>query len=131
MIERKRNGTRRIELLVPCDVGCGRIIDVVEIKACTLDHVLRWQAGLINDPLALLAELSGLGADILGQLTYPDADIVMQEFALHVPAAIRGSLGQTAIVPAPPAEAPAQEPGPPLPPELETSEVDSEMFKVA
>src|ERR1700730_11871740 len=100
MIERKRTGARRVELVAPFDAGCGRIIDAVEMKPVTLDHVLRWQAGSAGDPLALLAELSGLGADILGQLTYPDADIVLQEFALHCPTALRASLGQTAIVPA-------------------------------
>ena len=127
MIERKRTGARRIELVAPFEVGCGRVIEAVEIKPVTLDHVLRWQAGMIGDPIALLAELSGLSADILGQLTYPDADIVMQEFALHCPAAIRVSIGQTAIVP--PAENQEQEP--PVPQGMEEPDVDTEMFKVA
>ena len=128
MIERKRTGARRVELVAPFDAGCGRIIDAVDIKPVTLDHVLRWQAGLVSDPIALLAELSGLGADILGQLTFPDADIVMQEFALHCPPAIRTSLSQTAIVPspAPVAEASEQPQGQPDEPE-----VDPQMFKVA
>src|ERR1700730_4334370 len=127
MIERKRTGARRVELVAPFDAGCGRVIDAVEMKAVTLDHVLRWQAGMVSDPLALLAELSGLGADILGQLTFPDADIVMQEFALHCPAAIRASMGQTAIVPAP---AGANEPAPEVeePPSApDESDVDTEM----
>lgn len=137
MVERKRTGARRVELVAPFDAGCNRIIDAIEMRPVTLDHVLRWQAGLIGDPFALLAELSGLTADILGQLMYPDADIVMGEFALHCPPAIRNTLGQTAIVPS--ADAPAvREPQPPpheddpdTPPDLADEGVDSKMFEVS
>lgn len=102
MIERKRTGVRRIELLAPFEAGCGHIIDALELRPVTLDIVLRWQSGAIDGPMALLAELAGVTGDILGLMTYPDCEIVLNEFSLHCPAAIRHSV---ASAPSPPIHA--------------------------
>lgn len=112
MTEIKRGGMRRIELFCPFDAGCGRTIDAVVLRPATLDHTLRWQQGRIAGPMALLAELSGLGQDVLGQMTYPDADIVLAEFAMHLPPAIRQSIASFAPAEQVPEAAPEEIPEP-------------------
>jgi hypothetical protein len=97
MITRKKNGSRVVELIVPLEPGCNVKHESVTLKPVTLDHVLRWQNGLIAGPMAMLAELSGLAESTLGLLQYPDADIVLQEFSLHLPATIRQAVAESAI----------------------------------
>lgn len=99
-----RNGTRTIELFNPVNG-----MDRITFKPVTLDLSLRWQAGEMGGPLALMAELTDMQEAILGMLTYPDADRVMSEFMYHLPDVMRQSVAQA---PARPIRAePAPQPG--------------------
>lgn len=89
MIDRKKDGTRSIGLYCPISPAPGVSLASIELRPVTLDDVFRWQAGKIAGPMAFLAELAGLTEDTLGLLQYPDAEIVLQEFSIHLPAAIR------------------------------------------
>ena len=106
MNERRKDGSRRIELTNPIDAGCKVVIDHLILKPVRLGHVLRWQNGKIKSAMALLAELSDQVEATLEQLCFSDADMVMGEFALHCPSQIRSTLGRAAAVDDP-GEAPA------------------------
>lgn len=91
---RTRKGERRVELYVPLEGLGPQPIESITFKAVTLDQVLRWQSGEINGVLALASELSNLQEPFLRQITYPDAQFVMDEFMAHIPETIRASIAE-------------------------------------
>ena len=48
----------------------------------------------IPTSLALMSELSGRSEDILRQICYPDADLILAEFMLDLPLSIRQSVAE-------------------------------------
>jgi hypothetical protein len=94
--EVRRDGSRTIALLLPF-VHEGLTVEAITFKAPVLETTLRWQDGSIDGVLALMSELSGLSVAALGQLRYPDADLVMDHFMAHVPRPISASIAEGKI----------------------------------
>jgi hypothetical protein len=101
-------GGRVVELLCPFE-HLGRPINEVRFKPVELDHLLRWQAGEFGSSMALMAVLADEEQGTLRALTFPDADRVLAEFMMHLPAAIRADIESGRIPIASPAEAPQPE----------------------
>jgi hypothetical protein len=102
MAEVRRDGSRTIALLMPFE-HLGVMIEAVTFKAPVLDTTLRWQSGQVDGVLNLMSELSGLSVEALGQLRYPDADLVMDHFMAHLPRLISANIANGEVpTPAPP-----------------------------
>jgi hypothetical protein len=96
VVDVRRDGSRTIGLLMPFAHG-ELIIEAVTFKPPVLDTTLRWQNGHIDGVLGLMSELSGLSIEVLGQLRYPDADLVMDHFMAHLPRPISTSIANGEI----------------------------------
>src|SRR4051812_16393733 len=115
MTEVRRDGSRTVALLMPF-THLGQNVEQVTFKPVVLDVTLRWQEGAIGGVLALMSELTGLPEHMLGQLRYPDADLVMDHFMAHLPKPISSSIANGEIpVPLAPIEPEATEAFPPMP----------------
>lgn len=102
MIVLKADGGRRIELFVPFEF-LGVKVDSVTIAPLMLDHVLRWQKGAWQDSFDLLVEMTGMKAETLRRLRYPDADRVLTTFFEMLPPEIQSGI-QRGDIPQRPAE---------------------------
>lgn len=96
MTHTTRRGERVVDLFVPIDV-LGVEHTEIRFRAVQLDHMLRWDEGGITSAIALMAELAELDEMSIRLITYPDAELVMNEFLAHVPALIREDILQRRV----------------------------------
>jgi hypothetical protein len=80
-----------VHFYVEQDVA-GRKLTSLDVDACRLDHLVRWQEGQIASSMALLAELTRMPEMQLMMLTFPDADRVLAAFLEIVPTPIRDDI---------------------------------------
>jgi hypothetical protein len=102
-------GIKSYELLIPFEFE-GTLIETVQLAPMSWDLIQRWEAGLIPGLMPLLAEVSGLRLEALGQICHPDTDAVMALFSTHVPPHIAAGIAAGQI-PAPQARQAPEPPG--------------------
>jgi hypothetical protein len=90
-VEETANGGRRVYFYVLQRLT-GREVSNVTIKPCQLDHLMRWRDGQIESSLSLLAQLTGLSELELRQITFPDAERLLNAFLEVLPSTIRDDI---------------------------------------
>jgi hypothetical protein len=107
----RRTGGWCVELAVPVKHGM-QTIDAVEIRAPSIETVVRWGQGEFPSSMALLAELSGVPEMVLRQITYPDADRIIMALYSVMPQPLKNDF-TNAVRPlaTPPDQLPPEEPG--------------------
>lgn len=99
MAEIDRSGKRTVPLFRAIE-SMGIKLEAIELRAVTLDDVIGWHEGKFGSVFAFLADISEQRVDLIRKLTFPDAQIVLDEFVAHVPTPIREQV-RAGVVPLP------------------------------